>query len=290
MNKIFVIILLSFLGNKLVYSQFNFDPAGLIDQLGGDLNTDRPGQALNAKTCGMLAFQIQTGLNYENFVAGIDNSASTYFVPTNLRFGITNKIELNTSFYYLSSNSVTLAGPNKTNGFTSPEIGIRYAFMKGERWKPSMALQSNMSFSSKKGAFQQDKLGSSFYLATSNSFRKISLNTNLGIAFLGDGELKPNYSYVLNLGFKLSDKWGAFVEGFGLLNSLQNDDNRGLKGDAGFSFAPIKYLQFDVFGGWLAELSSNEHWFIEAGVSWKFSFIKYMAKKKYEQIKDKLPF
>jgi len=290
MNKLLVFILLSFLGNNFIHAQFNFDPAGLIDQLGGDLNTDRPGQALNSKTCGMLAFQIQTGLNFEKNVVGIDNSRSGYFVPTNLRFGLTNKIELNTSFYYKSEKSITIAGPVNSKGFPSPEIGMRYAFMSGERWKPSMALQSNMRFASKKGTYTQSKLGSSFFLATSNEFHKISLNTNLGIIFSGDGLLKPNYSYVLNLGFALSDKWGAFIEGFGLFNSLQNTTNKGLKGDAGFSFRPIKYLQFDLFGGWLAELNSNEHWFIEGGVSWKFSFLKYMAKKKYEQIKDKLPF
>src|SRR5690606_11628800 len=84
------------------FAQFNIDPGKIIDKMVGPCESDRPGQALNAKTAGLLAIQLQTGFNYGR----VDDtfwSSRTLYVPVNLRFGITKKWEFNTSFSYLNN-------------------------------------------------------------------------------------------------------------------------------------------------------------------------------------------
>jgi hypothetical protein len=265
-----------FLGRS--QAQFDMNPLDIVDMLVGEIDSDRPGQALSPTSCGILAIQLQTGFNYESRNSSIINQYSSYYVPTSLRIGLTKKWEINTNFFYKKiAISDTLAN-SQSNGFLSPEIGIRYAFLQGGRWKPHLALQSNLSILSHKGDFQQQQFGSSFYLASRNQFKKMSLNTNFGIRFAGDSNLEPLFPWVFNLGFKLGDKWSAFVEGFGEFRNLT------VNTDAGISYQAFSNLKFDVFGGMLNLENFRNGWFVEGGVSYRFSFLKIVAKKKMGQM------
>ena len=256
----------------------------LFDLLEQSVPSDRPGQALNANTAGMFALQIQTGFNYNRYDLDPNHYTNSYFVPTTIRVGITPRFELNTTFSYLNYNSHSLLGDSEVGGFLSPDIGFRYQFIKGgERWKPNFSLQANLSIPSDQGAFVQQQVGSSFYLVTSNQFNWFSVNTNLGLFWDGSGAGfgKPTVPYVFNLGFQMSKKWSSFVEIFG---SLDGEGNY-LNYDAGFAFNPIKSLQIDFFGGYLPTQIDGAHsWFVEAGLSYRFSFLKYFAKKNLKEI------
>ena len=65
-----IIIIFVFLGAVVLpaKAQFDIKPADILTMLAGYLNSDRPGKAINPKTAGILAFQIQTGLNFEKLV------------------------------------------------------------------------------------------------------------------------------------------------------------------------------------------------------------------------------
>jgi hypothetical protein len=230
-------------------AQFNINPDKIIEKLTKPIQSDRPGQALNAQTAGFAAIQIQTGFNYSQNNIGADNNFTNYYIPTSLRFSFTRKWELNTSFFYNHNKWSNIAGETTTSGFLSPEIGLRYAFMKGDGWKPFMALQSNLSFRSRNGDYQQQETGSSFFLVTSNRFDVVSINTNLGVRFQGTGNMDPVVPYVLNFGFNMGSKWTAFIEGFGQFSTSGLDPT--INADAGVSYRPIKLLQLDLFGGWL---------------------------------------
>lgn len=261
-------------------AQFEFDINEMVENMVLPIASDRPGQALNPSTCGIAALQFQAGANFSRYVVGIDNNSSNYFVPLNVRLGFTRRLEINGSFYYNYNQWSTFAGPVTTSGFPSPELGLRFAFLEGERWKPFMALQSNLSFISHHGTYQQQQFGSSFMLTTSNRFYKLSVNTNFGIKFLGTGNMDPVLPYVLNFGYSLGPKWSMFIEGFGEISTTGAKPV--LNTDAGIAFTPAKLVQLDLFGGWLGGFNSNapEHWFVELGVSYKISFLKHFAKKR----------
>ncbi|MCB9224015.1 MAG: hypothetical protein R2780_06565 [Crocinitomicaceae bacterium] len=278
-------LLVLFLISFSVYAQFNFDVDKILEKLISPIQSDRPGQAFNPTTCGIAAIQIQSGFSYSRYNSGIDSNWKNYYIPTTIRLGFTRKWEFNSSFYYNYNNWSTFAGPVKSSGFQSPEIGIRYAFMKGDGWKPFMALQSNLSFLSHRGDYQQQQFGSSFLLSTSNRFNVLSINTNIGIKFLGTGNMNPVIPYVVNFGFNLGEKWSMFAEGFGQFSTSGIAPT--INTDAGLAFTPTKLIQLDLFGGWLGGFSSGatEHWFVELGVSYKISLMKYFAKKKIEEFK-----
>lgn len=269
-----VVFVLCLASSFFSYGQIKFDKDELLSNLVGTIESDRPGQALNATTCGVLAFQIQTGFNYTSLDFPFGGSSKNQTVPTNIRFGITDIWELNTSFSFTNQIFNNGLGPTTVNGFPSPEIGLRAAFLKGDRWKPYLAIQANMSIPSKRGTYQQPGLGSSFYLVTSNRFKHISINTTTGISYSGFGGNAANYPYVLNIGTMLTSKLGTFVEAFGSFN------NSTLNLDGGFSYLATPNLQLDLFGGWLGD----SNWFAEIGFSWRHSFFQKMVGKNIKEI------
>lgn len=252
----------------------DFDLNGFIDKIGRPIQCDRPGQCLNAKTAGALTAQVQTGFNFSKYRYNIGSSFESHInnnvVPVDIRFGILPKLEINTSFSYVNSKYEDEFFSTSSSGFPSPNLGLRYEVVQGSSWKPHMALQANLSFLSHNGTFQQNNFGSSFYVITSNRFEKFSLNSTLGMVFRGDGGNSPIYTYVLNAGYSINDKFGVFVEGFGQFNNFSYSI------DGGVSYLATPNLQLDVFGGWLGE----RNWFAEIGVSWRYSFLKAIAKKK----------
>ncbi len=252
----------------------------IMSMLGGGLDSDRPGQAMTPNSAGILAFQVQSGLNYERFSSS-NFSYNFTSSQTRIRLGLSPRLELNTSFEYTKHRYFLFGTENAFCGFTSPEIGLRYKFMKGKEWVPSVALQANLSFASDQGDFTQNQSGSSFYLLTRQSVKNFSITTNLGMKYHGNGLKEPKFLYVLNLGYQFSSKFSAFIEGFGSFS------DQTLFADLGFAYRPMEYLQFDIAGGWLGQDNfSDPNWFIDVGFTWKLSVIKILAKKKMANMKN----
>jgi hypothetical protein len=278
---LFVVICCSGLSSN---AQFDFDPNKMIDNLIGPINSDRPGQCLNAKTAGLLAIQVQTGFKYARTDLAANVNFRSLYVPTNIRIGLTNKWELNTSFYYLNTRTGDFDGSLplfENKGFISPELGLRRVLLQGDGWKPFLTLQANMIFRAQNSVFAQQQMGSSFYLITSNRFDAVSVNTNLGVRFPGNGLMEPSYNWVLNFGIPAGKYLHFFVEGFGSFN--HDFSSSALNADAGISVIPFNDLQIDIFGGMYNLTNTQNYWFIEAGLSYRFSFFKMLAKKKADQ-------
>lgn len=276
MKKLLLFLTL-FCSLNVSFGQFDFDPGAIIDKLFGPIDSDRPGQAMSPTTAGIIAIQLQTGYSYSQYNIDKIEKYQHSFVPTQLRFGLTKKWELNTSFSYMNEQFMDTLVDVRTSGFRSPEIGIRYAFLKGDGWKPYMALQSSASILSHKGDYTQNQWGSVFTLATSNRWDVVSFNTNFGVRFLGDGNMQPVFPWVGNFGFNMGKKWTSFVEGFGDFR------DGSISADAGITYTPINSLQIDLFGGMYDLTSGNNQWFAELGVSYRFSFLKMIAKKKAKE-------
>lgn len=278
MKRIKILLLILSVSGFTAKSQVDINPGEFMAMLSGNMNSDRPGQAITPFTAGILAFQIQTGVNYDKFrIPDYNERGISSF--TTVRLGLTTKFELNTSFEYDNVQIIGFAGiPFIAKGFKSPDIGFRYMIYRGKQWVPTVALQSNLSFKSNKGDFTQSRIGSSFYIATSNELGRLSITSNVGMRYSGDGLQEPEFLYALNLGVTISSKLSAFIEGFGSISDEK------LYGDMGFAYRPMSYLQFDVLGGWMGGLDFDvPDWFVEAGVTWKLSVIKMIAKKKMKK-------
>lgn len=262
--------------------QFEFDTDKFIDGLVGGIKSDRPGKAINPRTCGFMTLQIQAGFNYEDFSSDWYTSNS-FGTPIDIKLGLSQNLELNTSLYYLNyRNEILPSGPEwQGKGMLSPQLAIRYTVVQGTGWKPTLGLQAGMVFGSSKGDFQQPQMGSTFILATSNKFSRFSLNTNIGVNFIGDGNKNPLFPYVANLNFNLGEKASFYIEGFGNLNTPT------LNGDGGFAFKLGKDFVLDIAGGWLGGTNPDPHWFTEVGFTYRFSALRYFAKKKASQFMNK---
>lgn len=275
MKKLIVVIIVSL--PFISSAQFDFNPADIVEMIGGNMETDRPGQAMNPKSCGIMTFQLQTGGSFARTTFNPNGYINSIATPTQLKFGITGKLEFNTSFSYNHSNYDDGFFQFKFGGFPSPSFNLRYTLISGDRWKPIVGLQAGFSPSSSRGSFQQPNFGSSYFILTSNRFENLSVNTNFGLAFGGYGNNDLSaYSlpYVLNVGYTINSKWSAFVEAFGNLRGSN------LNLDGGIAYAATKSLQLDAYGGWLG----GNSWFAEIGLTWKYSFLKAMAKKKMNEI------
>jgi hypothetical protein len=258
-------------------AQFDFNPDDLVEMLGGTMETDRPGQAMNPRSCGIMTLQLQTGGSFARSTFDPNTSTNSISIPTQLKLGLTAKLEFNSSFSFLHSTYQVDSLKQKFNGFPSPSFNLRYTILSGNRWKPYIGIQAGFSPSSTRGTIMQPNFGSSYHLLTSNRFENISINTNIGLSYggYGNGDLSfYSIPYVFNLGYTINSKWSAFAEAFGNLRGTS------LALDGGFAYAPSSTLQLDAYGGWLG----GNSWFAEIGVTWKYSFLKALAKKKINEI------
>ncbi|MEO9531672.1 MAG: hypothetical protein ABJG68_12905 [Crocinitomicaceae bacterium] len=257
-------------------AQFDFNPDDLTKLLDGSIESDRPGQAMNPRSCGIMTIQLQTGGSFARSTFNPNGHINSFSTPTQLKLGLTGNLELNTSFSYIYSDYDDGFFEYQFGGFPSPSINLRYTVLNGDKWKPYLGIQAGFTPSSSRGNFQQPQFGSSYFLLTSNRFDKLSVNTNFGVSFSGFGLGADTYvlPYVVNLGYAINSKWSVFAEAFGEARSSS------LNIDGGVAYGLNSSLQLDAFGGWLG----GNSWFAEIGLTWKYSFLKAMAKKKINEL------
>ena len=266
-------------------AQFDFNTDKFIDNLIGDVRSDRPGHSISAQTCGFVTLQLQTGYRFQKNVWDSGPTGDSYnsrsIVPTTFKIGLSNNLEINTSFSYQHVKSYFSVFDLTTTDarMQSTFLGFRYSFLKGEGIVPSLALQSSMRF--KRPSIGLDRMGSEFILAANNNFGKFNVLSNIGVAWIGDGSWQTNKEpnavpYVLNLSYNFGKVTG-FIEAYGDIL------NPNIALDGGVAFKIGSDFVFDIYGGCANDLDIANNWFVEAGLTYRFSFMKMMAKKKADQ-------
>ena len=226
--------------------------------------TDRPGQAIGANSLGAKVFQIQSGVAYNAIEEDGFKLATTAFASV-FRYGLLERLDLNAAFVW--QNDV-LSGPSISSsitGVSNTEVGLRYSITDNKGWVPAIGIQGKLLLKLQDKEYQRMDLGTNFVVATNNTLIKsLSLTTNWGMLHTGNvGDAQ--FSYVVNLGYGISDKVGVFIETYGGLNDFTANF------DTGLSYLINKDLLIDLSTGWQGQ-DGVSNWFVDAGLSWRFDW------------------
>lgn len=249
MNKLFLLLLL-----LCAFKSFG--------QYAETIRSGRPGQAIGARTLGANVFQLQTGLSFTD-IDFEDSSQNTFAQSNVFRLGILERLEVSAVLVWQNDKFEETT----INGISNTQIGARYSLFTNKGWRPSVAVQGRLLLKLQDKDYRRQETGTRFIVATGNKLSDtLFLVTNWGITHIGNNS-GPNYSYVINLSYSLTEKIGVFVETYGSLNTFNIDF------DAGFSYLLNNDLQLDFSFG-IQDEADTSNWFIDAGISWRFDWRK----------------
>ncbi|MFQ5657299.1 MAG: transporter [Candidatus Methylomirabilales bacterium] len=97
---------------------------------------------------------------------------------------------------------------------------------------------------------------------------RLSLGSNLSYTYLSaDGDRFHQFSGSLSLGYKLTEKWGAYIEYFGFVPETDDGQNAS-SFDGGFAYLVTNDLQLDARAGVGVFNADSPDYFTGVGVSW----------------------
>jgi hypothetical protein len=230
-----------------------------------DLVTDRPDQTEAPVLVPAGAIQIETGFQIEtDRHAGVRTKNFTYNT-TLLKYGVNEHFELRMISEYLGTSTQVIGErkATKVSGLSPLAVGLKIKLSEEQGWWPQAALIGHINLVSGSQAYAPDFTAADFRLTFANTLsEKLTLSYNLGAEW--DGET-PNadFLYTLSLGYKVTDRIGAFIEGYSFFPEHSKADNRI---DGGITFLITPVVQWDVSGG--IGLSDNSpDSFVSTGLS-----------------------
>lgn len=222
--------------------------------------SDRPGQSNSPNTVGKMVLQLQTGMEFGGYKS--DNFKTNYFsLPAVIRFGITDKIELQTLWGYQSwrfDNEFMVRGINMAN------FGLRFNIFEETEKAPALGFEFIYKTRMIAKDYKPDHPSTKFNIMASKGLSDlISITTNLGADFDGDGD-QPDGFYTLNLVLSVNDQLSVFFENYGNFNGDYFDTFF----DFGGAYILNDDLQLDLYGGF----GYNDdifNYFVSGGVSYR---------------------
>ncbi|MGZ7033074.1 MAG: transporter [Thermoanaerobaculia bacterium] len=204
------------------------------------INADRPGIADSSATVHRGTFQVETGVERDD-----SHDARVLFLPTLLRYGITNDFELrvesDTWQHSLGDGSAwqPVSIGAKLHFHEHPSLGvIGRVFENGGVWS-----------------------GDARFVADLDLDDHWSINPNIGIAI---GEGSTSALAALTLQYNLSDRWNGFVD-----SAVQSSPGSALV-DAGTAWIIGDNVQLDASIGWGAHGTATPRVFWSTGFSRRF--------------------
>lgn len=232
------------------------------------ISSDRPGQALSAKVVGKGILQHQSGFDlFENKTNQYWNRLGEGFrIDNGFRYGISTNMELGIGFIYQKediriSDTINFSEELKVLG-----LKFRSNLLRNGNTKHALAYEveinwpfynidtDNPEFGAKLSIMSSHDLGRSFGLA-------------VNVSSIASPQGKFTYSYVVNLGYGITDKLSAFVEHYAIMDPEGIDWDG--KYDGGLAYLINKDLQIDLFRGYDRNATDQYEWFTSFGVSWR---------------------
>ena len=242
---------------------FLFLVQGINAQIQETVQSNRPGAAVNVFTVGKDVFQVEAGLDYKE-------KSDIFTSNVLLKFGISEKIEINTGITY---------NPAKNFGANDEiySFGAKYNIFAGDSMLPSTGFQATFNFPSISG---QNSYTSLLFLMGFTLNEKWSYTFNFGadvdfeksVVFPGTTDEKNviliRGVYAFNLVYSVNDKMSVFIEPYGTLDKYDNPKIR-MNFNTGVSYLVNNDLQLDVIAG--HNKLDNDGFSIGAGISWRLS-------------------
>jgi hypothetical protein len=230
------------------------------------IQTDRPDQT----ECPFLTpigwFQLECGLQMEQMnPMKIKNNNLDYTIPTILtKYGINKYFELRLITENIMQNNVL----NKyVNGITPLTIGFKAKLADEKGIIPQTSVICHLGI---------NQLASKYYKTASYipSYRftmmhtiseKMNLSYNLGTEWNGNDAI-ATFIYTLTTGYSFSNKLGGYIEVFGFMKGIKDQDNRC---DGGITYQFTENQQFDISAG-LGLSTVSPAYYLSCGYSFRF--------------------
>lgn len=234
-------------------------------QMNETIRADRPGQGVCAYAVGKYVLQTQTGIDAGGFYEEDARFSGINIMPnTVLRFGISDKIEINTAYEYRVDKYEDREVHYTTSGLSLGAIGSRINIYDGGKRGPGIGLQVTVKMPIQSADYRPEFLVPKVLLIANQQLSKrFSFLVNCGIDYNGD-DAQVKGVYVANLGFAISQHWSTYVENYGDFNSMKLVS----RWDGGFAYLPGNNLQFDLYGG-AGYNNGVFDYFGSMGVSWR---------------------
>jgi len=229
--------------------------------------TDRPDITESAVTVPLSAFQIETGIVYqENLenINGINTEVKTISAAgTLLRYGITSSVELRAGAEFLYQEAESPEEREITQGIGGIFAGSKIQLLRDHTELPDAAIFFHFNLPAVAEKLKPEKVEPEILLAASHTiFNSLSLSYNFGGTWESSDEL-INYFYSSSLGYELIEKTGMYAELFGGFSSAAPAS---FNFDAGLVYMVLDNLQLDISSGFNFE-KPGENWFISSGFS-----------------------
>lgn len=232
------------------------------------LVTDRPDFTESAETVGPGRLQLEGGYTFFR----VEEEKLHSLGELLLRIGLVEQLE-----FRLAGNSyVWLESPSGDDqGFVNMSLGAKIKLLDApERFdvlRPNVALIVETTVPTGSVDFSADepqpivKVPLSWDISGS-----LSLGSNLNYAYLSeDGDRFHQFSGSLVLGYKLTEKWGTYIEYFGFVPASKDGPNESFF-DGGFTYLVNDNLQLDARAGIGAFNGKSPDYFVGVGVAWRW--------------------
>ncbi|MFQ6616868.1 MAG: transporter [Fidelibacterota bacterium] len=237
------------------------------------LVTDRPDQTESALVVSPGWVQIETGVLWETDESGegdVQTRVQTLRYPTTLvRIGLLDAVELRLTGQFERETTPSDGQDPRTPGFTGMGLGGKLRLTGPARagWIPETAIIAHLELTSDGEGAGGGGWSPRLILAMGRDLSdRFELGWNLGGEWESGGS-GGSILYTLALGVDLGRGRAGFAEVFG---TAPEGSGAALQFDLGFTNLLTQHLQLDGSGG-LALAGEAAHWFLSAGLSYRFS-------------------
>lgn len=223
------------------------DTAGLI-------NPDRPGIADGSRVIGPGQLQFEFGIQEERRGADASSRTTTLFIPTLIRFGISEHFEVRVESNSITSSQTTTNGSTarRATGYSPVSLGFKYGLYDshsgsgGNRRSLGMIVRGFPSSGS--SDFHTDRYTIDARLAADWDFAPgLSLNPNVGIARYEDsqGNVFTAALGALTLNYLPTERLNPFVD-VGVQTPEESSGTTSIILDTGIAYIIGADAQLDV--------------------------------------------
>jgi hypothetical protein len=225
--------------------------------------SDRPGQTNSPYTVGKMVLQLQPGIQFGG--GNADNYKRNDFeIPLFFRFGITEKIEVNTLWGLRNTRTERFSQKSKSSGLNTANFGLRFNIFEETEKAPALGFEFTYKTKMIGEDFRPDHTSTKFNIMASKGVTDlISISANLGADFNGNNA-QPDGFYTLNLALSVTDELSVFFENYGFFNGDYFDTYF----DFGGAYILNPNLQLDVYGGFGYNDDTFDY-FVSGGISYR---------------------
>lgn len=229
--------------------------------------TDRPDLTESSRTVPHKSVQLETGvvMLVEEATTTSEYKTTLYQFPALLvRFGLFKNIELRAFNQFVnqtSQNPLLTINERSTYGVDNLQLGTKINLRTAQGIWPEIAVLSHVVLPLGSAEFKNKKTLVNIILSLSHTLsNKFSLGYNVG--WTSDGINKNGTgTYTAALGYALSNKFGCFFEGYGLLKNMQTPT---IGFDGGLTYLLTRNMQIDISAG---RGVTEKNYFLSAGYS-----------------------